>query len=101
MAKSGGSVNTGAATRLVYTIGLVKWTVLALIALGGLTATVFSASDQNPFAGAVIFVVWIYGLASALWVYVFLGWLQQTLLMLVGIAKNTAKESDYDILSRF
>jgi hypothetical protein len=31
-------------------------------------------------------------------VYVFMGWLQQTLLMLIGIAKNTAKD---DLFSRF
>ena len=99
MARSGGSVNTGAATRLVYTIGLIKWVVLALIAGAVLIATAFSASDQNPFAGALVLVVWVYGLVSALSVYVFLGWLQQTLLMLVGIAKNTAKKSEFDILT--
>jgi hypothetical protein len=100
MARSGGAVNTGAATRLVYTIGLIKWVVLALIAGAVLIATVFSTSDQNPFAGVLVFVMWIYGLVSALSVYVFLGWLQQTLLMLVGIAKNTARGSDFDILTR-
>jgi hypothetical protein len=34
---------------------------------------------------------------AALVVYVFLGWLQQTLLMLIGIAKNTASDN---LLSR-
>jgi hypothetical protein len=98
MAKTGGSVNTGAATRLVYTIGLLKWAILACIAGSVLIATLFSASDQNPFAGALVLFVWLYGLASALAVYVFLSWLQQTLLMLVGIAKNTAQRSEYDFL---
>ena len=36
--------------------------------------------------------------AAGLIVYVFMGWLQQTLLMLVGIAKNTASDG---LLSRF
>ncbi len=65
-----------------------------------LFATLFGASGQNPFAGALVFVVWIYGLAAALTAYVFLGWLQHTLLMLVGIAKNAAKSSEIDFLTR-
>lgn len=48
-------------------------------------------------AGALSLIVWLYGAVAALVVYVFLGWLQQTLLMLVGIAKNTASD---DLLSR-
>ena len=97
MSKSGGAVSTGAATRLVYTIGLIKWVTLALIALGVLGGTALSFSGDNPFGGAVSLFVWIYGAAAGLSIYVFMGWLQQTLLMLIGIAKNTATDN---ILSR-
>ena len=96
MAKSGGAVSTAAATRLVYTIGVLKWVALALIALGVLGGTVLGFSSGD-FGGAISVIVWAYGAAAALGVYVFMGWLQQTLHMLVGIAKNTAKD---DWLSR-
>ena len=36
MAKSGGSVSTAAATRLVYTIGVIKWIALTLHMLVGI-----------------------------------------------------------------
>jgi hypothetical protein len=100
MSKSGGTVSTGAATRLVYTIGFIKWVTLGLIALGVLGGTALSFAGDNPFGGAVSLIVWIYGAATALTIYVFMGWLQQTLLMLlmlIGIAKNTATDN---ILSR-
>jgi hypothetical protein len=97
MSKSGGAVSTGAATRLVYTIGLIKWITLGLIALGVLGGTAVSFAGDNQFGGAVSLIVWIYGAAAALSIYVFMGWLQQTLLMLIGIAKNTATD---DFLSR-
>ena len=42
--------------------------------------------------------MWVHGAVAALSIYVTMGWLQKTLLMLVGIAKNTAND---DILSRF
>ena len=87
MAKSGGSVGTGAATRLVYTIGVIKWIALALIALGVLGGTALGLSSRD-FGGAISVFVWAYGAAAALGVYVFMGWLQQTLHMLVGIAKK-------------
>ena len=96
MAKSGGAVSTAAATRLVYTIGVIKWVALALIALGVLGGTMLGLSSGD-FGGAISVFVWAYGAAAALSVYVFMGWLQQTLHMLVGIAKNTAKD---DWLSR-
>lgn len=98
MAKSGGSVSTGAATRLVYTIGLIKWTALAIIALGVLGGTAMALAGQNQFGGVISLFAWVYGAVAALTAYVFMGWLQQTLLMLIGIAKNTAKD---DLLSRF
>ena len=97
MSKSGGAVSTGAATRLVYTIGLIKWIILGFIALGVLGGTALSFAGDNPFGSAVSLIVWIYGAAAALSIYVFMGWLQQTLLMLIGIAKNTATDN---ILSR-
>ena len=97
MSKSGGAVSTGAATRLVYTIGLIKWITLGLIALGVLGGTALSFAGDNPFGSAVSLIVWIYGTAAALSIYVIMGWLQQTLLMLIGIAKNTATDN---ILSR-
>ncbi|RYU14816.1 hypothetical protein [Nocardioides iriomotensis] len=98
MTKSGGAVSTGAATRLVYVIGLLKWIALAVIAVGVLGATALSLAGQNPFGDAISLIISVYGVVAAISVYVTMGWLQQTLLMLIGIAKNTAKE---DILSRF
>lgn len=99
MAKSGGSVNTGGATRLVCVIGLLKWVALVAIALGVVGATALGFAGGGDQLGPVIsLVVWVYGIVGAIAVYVAMGWLQQTLLMLVGIAKNTAKD---DILSRF
>jgi hypothetical protein len=98
MARSGGTVGTGAATRLVYTIGLIKWGTIGLIALGVLGGTALGLAGESPFGGAISVIVWIYGVAAGLSVFVFMGWLQQTLLMLIGIAKNTASD---DVLSRF
>lgn len=97
MAKSGGAVSTGAATRLVYTIGLLKWTIIGLIAMGVLASTALSIVGDDAFGEAISLIVWLYGAAVGLSVYVFVGWLQQTLLMLIGIAKNTGTE---DILNR-
>ena len=82
----------------MYTIGLIKWITLGLIAVGVLGGTALGMAGDNPFGGAVSLMVWVYGVAAGLSVYVFMGWLQQTLLMLIGIAKNTAKD---DLLSRF
>lgn len=96
MAKSGGAVNTGAATRLVYTIGLIRWVALGLIALGVFGGTVLSFMGDASFGAAVSLLVWAYGAVAALSVYVFMGWLQQTLLMLIGIAKNTATDSIFN-----
>ena len=98
MAKSAGSVGTGGATRLVYTIGIIKWVMLAVIVVGVLGGTMLSLVGDNPFGGALSLFVWVYGAVAALSIYVTMGWLQQTLLMLVEIAKNTANN---DILSRF
>ena len=98
MARSGGSVNTGGATRLVYVIGLLKWFALGAIALGALGATALGFAGGDQLGPAISLLVWMYGIVAAVAVYVTMGWLQQTLLMLVGIAKNTAKD---DILSRF
>lgn len=97
MARAGGAVRTGQATRLVYTIGLIKWVTLGLIALGVLGGTALGLAGENPFGGAISLIVWVYGAVAGLSVYVFMGWLQQTLLMLIGIAKNTARD---DFLSR-
>ncbi len=97
MAKAGGSVNTGGATRLVYVIGLLKWLALAVIALGVLGAAALGFAGGDQFGAAVSLLVLVYGIVAAVIVYVAMGWLQQSLLMLVGIAKNTAKD---DFLSR-
>jgi hypothetical protein len=97
MSRSGGAVSTGAATRLVYTIGLIKWVILGLIAVGVLGGTALSIAGDIAIGGAVSLIFWVYGAVAGLSVYVFMGWLQQTLLMLIGIAKNTAKD---DLLSR-
>jgi hypothetical protein len=98
MSRSGGGVSTGGATRLVYTIGLIKWVTLGLIAVSVLGGTALSMDGDNPLGVAVSLIVWVYGAVAGLSVYVFMGWLQQTLLMLIGIAKNTAADG---LLSRF
>lgn len=97
MGKTGGAVGTGAAMRLVYTIGLIRWIALGLIALGVLGGTVLGMASDLQVGGALSLILCIYGAVAGLVVYVFLGWLQQTLLMLVGIAKNTASDG---LLSR-
>ena len=97
MARSGGAVSTGAATRLAYTIGLIKWVALGLIALSVLGGTALGLAGDLQVGGALSLLLWIYGGVAGLMVYVFMGWLQQTLLMLVGIAKNTASDG---LLSR-
>jgi hypothetical protein len=98
MAKAGGSVSTGGATRLVYVIGMLKWIAMVVIALGvaGAAALALAGGDSS-FGPALSLLVLVYGVVAALAVYVTMGWLQQTLLMLIGIAKNTAKD---DFLSR-
>lgn len=92
MAKSGGAVGTGAAMRLVYTIGLIRWIALGLIAAGVVGGSILGMAADAQLGGALSLLLWIYGAVAALVVYVFMGWLQQTLLMLVGIAKNTASD---------
>ncbi|MGZ6799428.1 MAG: hypothetical protein ACXVGR_06300 [Mycobacteriaceae bacterium] len=56
-----------------------------------------SFAGDSPFGSAISLIVWVYGAVAGLSIYVFMGWLQQTLLMLIGIAKNTATDN---ILSR-
>ena len=103
MGRSGGSVSTGTATRLVYLIGLVKWVALGLIALAVIVSIGASArlagSLDEPAIGALGAFGLLYGAVAGLLVYIFFSWLQQTLLMLIGIAKNTGVK-DYDVLSR-
>lgn len=83
--------------RLVYTIGLIRWIALGLIALGVLGGTALGLAGDLQVGGALSLILWVYGAVAGLVVYVFLGWLQQTLLMLVGIAENTASDG---VLSR-
>ena len=71
MAKSGGAVSTAAATRLVYTIGVLKWIALALIALGVIGGTALGLSSGD-LGGAISMIVWASGAAAALSVYVFM-----------------------------
>ena len=63
--------------------------------LGG---TALGIAGDNPFGEANSVIVWAHGAVAGLTVFVFMGWLQQTLLMLIGIAKNTASDN---VLSRF
>lgn len=95
LARSG--VSTAAATRLAYTIGTIKWLILGLIALGVVGGTAIGLAGDTQLGGAISVAIWLYGAVAGLGVYVVLGWLQQTLLMLIGIARNTARD---DILSR-
>lgn len=98
MAKAGGSVNTGAATRLVYVIGTLRWIALIVIAVGVAGAILMAfAGGGVEIGSAFSLLALVYGAVAAIAVYVTMGWLQQTLLMLIGIAKNTAKD---DFLSR-
>ena len=53
MARSGGAVSTGAATRLAYTIGLIKWVALGLIALGVLGGTALGLAGTYRSGGAL------------------------------------------------
>ena len=64
--QSWGACQTGAATRLVYTIGLIKWVTLGLIALGVLGATALGFTVDSPVGGTVSLIVWIYGAAAGL-----------------------------------
>ena len=98
MSKSGGSVSTGAAMRLVHTIGVIRWLFVTLIALGVGSVVIFAVVDGSSLGAGLSLFALLYGVVASVGVYVFLGWLQQTLLMLVGIAKNTAAG---DLLGRF
>ncbi|SEC07688.1 hypothetical protein SAMN04489844_1631 [Nocardioides exalbidus] len=86
--------------RLVHTIGVIRWVAMGLIALGVLSMTALTGAGMPQGAEylSVLALTFVPAAVAALVVYVFFGWLQQTLLMLVGIAKNTASD---DILSRF
>ncbi len=50
MAKAGGSVSTGGATRLVYVIGMLKWIAMVVIALGvaGARPRLRSRAETTP-----------------------------------------------------
>jgi predicted lysophospholipase L1 biosynthesis ABC-type transport system permease subunit len=89
--------------RLVWLIGVVKWIALALVTIAALISFGASAQLANsldaPEVGALGLLGLLYGGVVGLLVYLFFSWLQQTLLMLVGIAKNTAVP-DYEALSR-
>jgi hypothetical protein len=58
----------------------------------------FRPSRRGVLGGEVnVEVRLLYGVVAGIGVYVVLGWLQQSLLMLIGIAKNTARD---DLLGR-
>ena len=81
----------------------MKWIALGLIAL----AVIVSIGVQRSTSGIagrasdrrLRPLGLLYGAVAGLLVYIFFSWLQQTLLMLIGIAKNTGVK-DYDVLSR-
>lgn len=54
MAHCGGAFSTGAATRLVYTIGLIKWIALGLIALGVLGGTALGLAADLQVGGRLL-----------------------------------------------
>lgn len=47
--------------RLVYTIGLVRWIALGLIALGVLGGTALSIAGDLQVGGALSLILWVYG----------------------------------------
>jgi hypothetical protein len=69
----------------------------AIIALRVLGGSATSMAGESSLAGATSLFVRVYCAVAALGVYVFMGGLQQTLLMLVGITKSSARD---DFLSR-
>lgn len=82
-----GYVDVMPAKRLANAIGTIKAVLIGLVLL----VTVLAAAN----IGSDVFVlVLVYGVVSAVSIYVTFGWLEQTLRLLVGIAYNTAETAD-------
>ena len=94
MAKNAGStdmagyVDTQPVRRLANTIETLRGLLLLLTALGTVGWMIASGNCWL----AVMFL--LYGVISGVTIYVFFGWLEQTLRLLTGIAYNTAFSAD-------
>jgi hypothetical protein len=83
MSEHPGLVDVGLARRLANAIGTAK---AVLMAIAGVA--VLAAMLTSPPAAAIAFAVC--GVVSIVSIYVLFGWFEYTLLLLVGIAINTA-----------
>jgi hypothetical protein len=93
MAQRAGHCDTRRAQRLTTTILVVRFVLTALIALLVTLLIIFSVAVDREFSP--VNVLQIFGGAIiALTVYVTFGWLEQTLVLLIGIAFNTAEASN-------
>jgi hypothetical protein len=89
-------MDTRPARRLAGTIASVKTLLLFLVGLGILIvvgAGLWTADD-----GGLVLALGglLYGLISAVSIYVTFGWLEHTLRLLVGIAHNTADAAGFE-----
>jgi hypothetical protein len=81
-----GFVDTRPARRLANNIESLKSLLLILTALATIGGMIGVGGDAPGLA--IIFA--IYGVISGVSIYVFFGWLENTLRLLTGIAYNTA-----------
>jgi hypothetical protein len=88
-----GLVDVGPAQRLADIIGVAK---VILMALTGLV--VLGAVADAPAWGRIVYLV--AGVISIASIYVVFGWFEHTLLLLVGLARNTAALVDLEPGSR-
>ncbi|KRF37099.1 hypothetical protein [Nocardioides sp. Soil805] len=79
---------TAQAERLVTTIGAIRTLLLVLTGLATVVGAVGGLAADVP---GVALVALLYGTISGLTIYVLFGWFQQTLAMLAGIFRNTAR----------
>lgn len=80
--------STAQADRLVGTISAIRTLLLILVALATVVGAVGGLAADAP---GLMIVALIYGVISGLTIYVMFGWFEQTLAMLAGIFRNTAR----------
>ena len=83
MTQLSGNVDTRAARRLADTIGMMKVVLISLI-------VVVTALGAMADSGFVTIMFLLCGTVAAVFVYAVFGFLEQALLLLSGIADNTA-----------
>jgi len=82
--------NPQRANAVASTIGTIKWVLIGLIGLGVLIGFIGGIATADDGGLAVAFAALIGGAIYALMTWVFFGWLEHTLKMLVNISNNTA-----------